>query len=350
MSLDLSFSEDQLALRELFNDFLGKASDTSVVRSAEPLGFDPKLWHASSALGLPGMGAGPDGERATLPQLVMVAEQIGRYISPLPAVEHLVATRALQTPDDALLDGSTIATLAVRPPTSDNIWKLVPAGAIADVVIGVHDGATVAVRSQPPGRGPSNHACAPIANRAIEGGERTELGPKEIWDTALAEWRILTAAALTGLAERAIEIGVDYTKARHQFGQPIGAFQAVQHGLADLPGMVAGSRLLAHKAAWAMERPRGQAGFTDVFDNEVWDGTTLSIMASIFAGDIAAEVTKRALHYHGGAGFAEEYDIQLYYRRARGWPLILGDPGVEALTLADRLFGAVDGRSTAGGR
>ncbi|WP_083198571.1 acyl-CoA dehydrogenase family protein [Mycobacterium malmoense] len=350
MSLNLSFSEDQVALRELFNDFLGKASDTSVVRAAEPLGFDPELWQASSALGLPEMGAGQDGERATLSHLVMVAEQIGRHISPLPAVEHLVATRALQAPDDDLLNGSSIATLAVRPPTSDDTWTLVPAGAIADVVIGVYGGVTVAVRSQSPGRAPSNHACAPIANRTIKDGDLIELGPKALWDNVLAEWKTLTAAALTGLAERALEIGVDYTKTRHQFGQPIGAFQSVQHGLADLPGMVAGSRLLAHKAAWALEHPHGQAGFTDVFDNEVWDGTTLASMALIFAGDIAAEVTKRALHYHGGAGFAEEYDIQLYYRRARGWPLILGDPGVEALTLADRLFGAVEGSSSAGGR
>ncbi|MFF7944720.1 acyl-CoA dehydrogenase family protein [Nocardia gamkensis] len=323
----------------MFGDFFAKSSSTSVVRQAEPLGFDPSLWQVSAATGLPGMGAGPDAGGATLPQLVVVAEQVGRHIAPLPAIEHLVATRALGAGWDDVFDGSAIATLAVREPVSPGIWKLVPAGAVADVVIGPHEGATVAMRSTPPGSAPRNHACAPIADRTIVGGQRTELGSTAIWNRALVEWKVLTAAALTGLAERALEIGVQYTKTREQFGRPIGAFQSIQHGLADLPGMVAGSRLLAHKAAWALENPEGVPQVFDVFDNEVWDGEILATMALLFAGDVAAEVTERALHYHGGAGFAEEYDIQLYYRRARGWPLILGDPGRTALGLADQLFG-----------
>jgi alkylation response protein AidB-like acyl-CoA dehydrogenase len=51
--------------------------------------------------------------------------------------------------------------------------------------------------------------------------------------------------------------------------------------------------------------------------------------------------TDRSLHVHGGYGYAEEYDIQLYYRRARGWSLLLGDPAREARRLADQLFGPV---------
>lgn len=340
MTLDLSFSEDQRELDRLFGEFFAKSSPSSVVREAEPLGFDPSLWQASAATGLPDMGAGLDEGGATMPQLVVVAEQVGRHIAPLPAIEHLVATRALGAAREDLLDDSSIATLAVREPVDPGVWKLVPAGAVADVVIGPVDGATVAVRSTPPGTAPRNHACAPIADRIIADGDRTELGSTAIWDRALIEWKVLTAAALTGLADRALEIGLQYTKTREQFGQPIGAFQSVQHGLADLPGLVAGARLLSHKAAWALEYPDQVPKVFDVFDNEVWDGEILSSMALIFAGDVAAEVTKRALHYHGGAGFAEEYDIQLYYRRARGWPLVLGDPGRTALVLADRLFGA----------
>ena len=52
-------------------------------------------------------------------------------------------------------------------------------------------------------------------------------------------------------------------------------------------------------------------------------------MAFLFAADVAAHATDRSLHFHGGYGFAEEYDIQLFYRRARGWALVLGDPGRE---------------------
>ena len=61
------------------------------------------------------------------------------------------------------------------------------------------------------------------------------------------------------------------------------------------------------------------------------------------AADAAVMATDRSLHYHGGYGFAEEYDIQMYYRRARGWSLILGDSTSVGLSLADRLFGTVEG-------
>ncbi len=64
-------------------------------------------------------------------------------------------------------------------------------------------------------------------------------------------------------------------------------------------------------------------------------------MAFVFAGDAAIQATDRSLHYHGGYGFSAEYDIQLFYRRARGWSLIYDDPQQECLRLADRLFGPV---------
>jgi alkylation response protein AidB-like acyl-CoA dehydrogenase len=138
---------------------------------------------------------------------------------------------------------------------------------------------------------------------------------------------------LVGIAGAALDLGVEYAKARYQFGVPIGSFQAVQHGLADLPGMIDGARLLTHKAAWA-ER----VGPLDIDDNSVEDQVALAAMAFVFASDVAAQATDRALHYHGGYGFAREYDIQLFYRRARGWSLVLDDPALECRRLADRIF------------
>ena len=81
----------------------------------------------------------------------------------------------------------------------------------------------------------------------------------------------------------------------------------------------------------------------DWANNEITDGSTLATMAFLFAADGAVMATDRSLHYHGGYGFAEEYDIQMYYRRARGWSLILGDSTSVGLSLADRLFGTVEG-------
>jgi alkylation response protein AidB-like acyl-CoA dehydrogenase len=61
-------------------------------------------------------------------------------------------------------------------------------------------------------------------------------------------------------------------------------------------------------------------------------------MSFLFTADAAAMATDRSLHYHGGYGYSEEYDIQMYYRRARGWALVLDDPGREAVRLSHRLF------------
>jgi alkylation response protein AidB-like acyl-CoA dehydrogenase len=325
VSVDLGLSADQQAVEELFHAFFTKESPPSVAREAEPLGFDRALWDKLAETGAPGMAV--DG--ASLGELVVACEELGRAIAPVPLIEHLVASRALPQPE--LCDGSTIATVSVRPAV-DGVWSLVPAGAIADIVIGVDGDELVAVRAVPPGEGPRNHASAPLADRPTS-GDRTVLGPASQFAVVLAEWQTLTAAALVGIAGAALDLGVEYAKARYQFGVPIGSFQAVQHGFADLPGMIDGARLLTHKAAWA-------EGHTtlDVDNNEFDDQLALASMAFVFASDVAAHATDRSLHFHGGYGFSAEYDIQLYYRRARGWSLVLGETAAECRRLADRLF------------
>ena len=71
-------------------------------------------------------------------------------------------------------------------------------------------------------------------------------------------------------------------------------------------------------------------------------GVSFPGMAFWFAGDAAQRVAAFSLHVHGGYGFMEEYDIQLFYRRARGWALVYDDPSREALRLAGRLFPEVN--------
>lgn len=321
--MDLGLSPDQEAVEELFSTFFAKESPPSVARAAEPLGFDPALWDRLAGTGAPSMAA--DG--ASMSELVVAAEQLGRAIAPVPLVEHLAASRASAD----LAEG--LATISLRPAV-DGVWRLVPAGAVAEVVVGVDGGELVAVRNDAPGTGPRNHGAMPLADRPTA-GDRTVLGPADAFADVLADWQTLTASALVGIAVTALDLGVDYAKAREQFGVPIGSFQAVQHGLASLPGLIDGARFLTHKAAWA-EGP----GPVDTDDNAVEDRATLASMAFVFAGDVAAQATDASLHYHGGYGFSEEYDIQLFYRRARGWALVLGDPAAECRRLADRLFGA----------
>jgi alkylation response protein AidB-like acyl-CoA dehydrogenase len=335
--MELGLSPDQKVIGEVFGAFFTKESPPARARAAEPTGFDRSLWDHLCEIDAPGMGspASAGGGGATLSDLVVVAEAMGRSIAPVPLVEHLVASRLLPAAD--VVSGSAIATVSLRPAADDGRWRLVPAGAVADVVIGLDGAELVAVRSPAPGDGPRNHACSPLADRSARVGTREVVGGRDELARALDAWKTLTAASLVGIGAAALDMGVEYAMTRHQFGVPIGSFQAVQHGLADLPALIDGGRLLTHKAAWAGDR--ADRGRCDVDDNDITDSSTLASMAFVFAGDAAVQATDRSLHYHGGYGFSAEYDIQLYYRRARGWSLVYDDPQRECLRLADRLFG-----------
>ena len=259
----------------------------------------------------------------------------------MPFVEHAVATRLLErfgVVTDALRDGDAVATLALGPARAGT-WTLVPAGAVTTTVVGLAGDDLVAVTGPAPGVAPRNHAAMPVADRAVVDAVTlaTGSGAREAFATARAEWQTLTAAALVGMVRSALDLALAYVTERHQFDRPIGSFQALQQQLADLPTALEGAVLLTAKAAWAGEQPG--RGVVAVGTCDITDFTVLAGMAFLYAADAAAMATDRSLHAHGGYGFAEEYDIQLFYRRARGWALIAGDPARECRTLADAMFG-----------
>ena len=330
-------SEDELAVRDAFQDFFTNESPPTVVRAAAAgAGFDRSLWDALAAMGAPGMALPESigGAGASLIDLAVVAQVAGAHLAPVPLIEHAVAARLLAEAgghDDlaaALAAGSLVATVALRPP-NDGTARLVPAGAVADVVVHHHEGRTGVTHAEAPGTRLPNTADLPLAHRVV-----TDAGPvaadAAAWGRAIDEWRALTAVAYVGLAQRAIEIGVDYAKERIQFGVLIGTFQAVQHGYADAATRVEGAHLLAQRAIWALET--GQPG-----------ASRLAGMALLFAAESARFATDRSLQYHGGYGFSEEYDIQLYHRHATSWLLQLGEPAAEYARLAEAEFGPVAG-------
>ena len=139
------------------------------------------------------------------------------------------------------------------------------------------------------------------------------------FDGALDDFLVLTAAGLVGIGARALEIGVEYVKERKAWGVPIGSFQAIAHRLADSATAVDGARLLAYEAAWAA---------SDEPDRH----SELAAMAFAFAYESARDATYRSLHFHGGYGFMMEYDIQLYYRRARAWANVYAEPRLRVRT------------------
>jgi alkylation response protein AidB-like acyl-CoA dehydrogenase len=334
VAFDLTPDPSQQAVAELFNRFFTRESPPAVVREAEPSGFSPVLWDKLRELGAAGMGASQEqgGGGASMIEMGLVAEAAGRALAPVPVVDHLAVSRLGSSPE--LVDGTQIGALALRPAV-DGVWRLVPAGAVADVVVGLEGDDLVRVTGTPPRVGPLNHADAPLADRSTS-GDRQVIGDRRMFERGLAEWKVLQASQLVGLATRALEIVTEYVTERQQFGRPVGGFQAVQHGLADCVAPIEGSRLLATKAAWAVDE--GLEGHIDVEHDDIEDPAVLATMAFVFAAETAGVVTKKAVQYHGSYGVSVEYDIQLYYRRARGWPLVVGSPGAQHQHLADLIW------------
>ena len=222
MALDFALSADQDAIADAFGGFFAQECPIEVVRAAEPLGFSAPLWDKLRAMEAPGMAASETdgGGGATLSALAVVAEELGAHLAPAPLVEHWIASMVQPLP--GIVAGEQRAGLALQPAV-DGVWRLVPGGAVADWVVGVDGPDMVAVGSTPPMNGPANHGDAPLADRSARDGDRVVLGPASAFDPLLDRWRTLTAAALVGVADRAMRIGVDYVLEREQFGRLVGS-------------------------------------------------------------------------------------------------------------------------------
>jgi alkylation response protein AidB-like acyl-CoA dehydrogenase len=207
---------------------------------------------------------------------------------------------------------------------------MVPAGAIADGVLLMIDDRLELVPADDRRTIITNLGSMPLADLPVTGGMVLAQGAvaAEAYDAALDEWLALTANALVGIGARGLEIGVDYVRERRAWGVPIGSFQGISHRLADSAAAVDGARLLAREAAWAASEDRARAA-------------ELAAMAFGFAHESARDATYHSLHFHGGYGFMMEYDIQLYYRRARAWASVFGEPRALYRRVADRRYGPV---------
>jgi alkylation response protein AidB-like acyl-CoA dehydrogenase len=208
---------------------------------------------------------------------------------------------------------------------------MVPSGAVADRVIFVDQGKLWSVPAAA-GTAVANLGCLPVADvpvgdDAVLLADRAEAQLEQARD----EWLVLMGSALAGMGARSLEIGVAYVKERQAFGVPIGSFQALAHGLADAATSVDGGGLLAREAAWAAAEEPDRA-------------PELAALACAFNAEAARQASYRSLHYHGGYGFMLEYDIQLYFRRAKAWPAQYAEPAAlyaraEGHRLAARLRG-----------
>jgi alkylation response protein AidB-like acyl-CoA dehydrogenase len=334
--MDLALTDEQQAVREAFAAVLAKESSPSRVREVEAVGFDPELWslvHGMGAIdvGIPVSWGGGGGG---LLELSLIAREVGRRVAPIPfagpaAAAGLCVEVGASDLVASILDGSQLISMTTR--RSPFSSQLIADGAVADVVLAL-EGNRLVANYRPSGISTTpNLGGLPAARWDPHHREVLATGRDAVsaYERACDAMRLLRAAELVGLAAEAIEIGAAYARERRAFGIPIGTFQAVAHPLADAVTANDGAQLLVFKAAWALEE-------------ELPVGPRLAVMAFVFTAEVSYAAAQHSLHIHGGYGFTQEYDIQLYYRRAKAWVTEVGDPKRELLALADRLFGPVE--------
>ena len=137
--------------------------------------------------------------------------------------------------------------------------------------------------------------------------------------------RIASAAIATGLSRAALDATVQHANERVQFGKPIGTFQAVRFGIADMATQIEAARLMCHRAAIAADRglPHSRE----------------ASMAKLFATEACTKIVERALHYNGAAGFMSESPIQRYYRDCKVFELGEGSSELQRNMIAGDVLG-----------
>jgi alkylation response protein AidB-like acyl-CoA dehydrogenase len=333
--IDYTLSGDQVDLQAVYSKFFKTQCSIETVRAAEPTGFDKSLWERLCATGATTMAlpesVGDDG--ATLVDLTLVAEEVGRALAPVPWIDHVCATRLLARlgalgPDATpnLVSGEQIAGLDPRLEPFGGL-RLISTGSIADHII-VADGDEVVrltfdtrpARVDNIGRLPMAWVDPAAADsRMVLGDGGDALAD---YQRALDEWRVLTAAALVGLVEETMTIAAEFAKTRYTLGVPISTLQGISHPLANMAITVQGGRNLARRAAWFL-------------DNEPDERPELAASAFVFMAEEASKAATMAVHIQGGLGVSSEAAATAYLLRARGWPLAAGDPGASARHVAE---------------
>lgn len=300
-------SEERELLRQTVAALVDKHASPAAVREAmvSERGYDESLWRllceqvGAAALVVPEDLGGAGGGLA---DAAAVLEQLGRNLVPTPLLGTTLAELALmaaEEPDaealEGLAEGSLIGAVALDP-------RYVVNGDIADVVVAV-DGDRL-VRWTTFEAHPLHAMDLTRRLARVDAGQVADLGR----DPGLADYAaLLLAAEQVGAATRCLELTVEYTKDRVQFGRPIGSFQALKHRMADLYVKVQSAKA--------------------VVDEALGDPTPVSAaMARFSACEAFTAVAAEAVQMHGGIAITWEHDIQLYFKRAHGSAQLLGPP------------------------
>jgi len=312
-------TEERELLRETVAALVDKHASPAAVREAmaSERGYDESLWKllceqvGAAALVVPEELGGAGGELA---DAAVVLEELGKALVPTPLLGTTLAELALLAsgaPDadalERLAEGTSIGTVVFDP-------EFVINGDVADIVIAA-DGTTLSRWS------------TFTAHRVDAMDQTRRLARVEPTDTAdigadpgLADTAaILLAAEQIGAALKCLDLTVEYTKDRVQFGRPIGSFQALKHRMADLYVAVQSARAVVNDAIAA---PSAMS----------------AALARVAASEAFSKVAAEAVQMHGGIAITWEHDIQLYFKRAHGSAQLLGPPREHLRRLESEVF------------
>ncbi|MGW3468426.1 acyl-CoA dehydrogenase family protein [Saccharopolyspora sp. NPDC000995] len=361
-------TDEARALRESVRALLAKRSDSAAVRAAidSPRGRDDKLWSTlCEQIGVAALAIPEDygGIGATFAETHVVLEELGRKLTPNPMLGSVVlcGQALLATGNDsacrrllpAIADGSSIAAMAWAGedghwPTNspvvtasqssvDGVAHYVLDGDIADVLLVVaHTSDGVGLFEVDPGAAGVRVEHTPtmdqtrrlaIVELAGASAQRLDTG---VYAHAFQRVRDLTLVALTaeqvGATERALELTVEYSKQRQQFGRPIGGFQALKHRMADAYVFAEAAR----SASYAALRSALDADAELALDAAV---------AKAVCSEAFQHVTAEMIQLHGGVAITWEHDAHLYFKRAHGSAQLFGQPAEFIDVIADGLVG-----------
>jgi alkylation response protein AidB-like acyl-CoA dehydrogenase len=373
--MDLDFSEEQEMLRDMVRGMCSDYSSIEVVRAMEddPQGFSSEFWKQLAELDLLGLilPEGYGGSDQSMLEAAILYEEFGRSLAPSPhfASAVLSAGAILRAGSDEqkrqwlprIASGDAVIVPAWLEPknghgargvqlraaiegdrfrlegtklhvpfasSATRLLTLVRTGdSQADIDLVLIDPASSGVElvqqlslaSDTQYKVAFSGVDVPVADRLGAPGSGWAT-----WDEVMHDGIILAAAQAIGGARRALEMTADYAKEREQFDKPLAAFQAISHYLADAATAVEGGTTLVHEAAWARSQGHSIA--------------RLAPMAKLFACQTFRDVTAMGQQVFGGVGFTLEYDIQLYFRRAKQLQLSWWDSRyLEELIAADVL-------------
>jgi alkylation response protein AidB-like acyl-CoA dehydrogenase len=361
--MDFAFSEEQEMLRRSARDFLAKEVSSKVVRRLmEGDGYDAALWKKMAGLGWTALGIPEQyGGVGTFLDLVVVLEEAGRALLPGPffstmglAVPALIEVGTEVQKKEvlgAIAEGNARATLALTEPSgrwdANNVtlaarkqgggWQLdgtklfVPDAEAADYMVVVartrgegEEGITLfLVKGRPKGMTVKPLETLDMTRRWSEvrfDGVRLDdeavIGaPDKAWPRLkrALEWSTAALCAeMVGGVQKVLETSTEYAKTRHQFGKPIGIYQAVSHKIADMLVLSESGKSATYYAAWAV-------------DADAPDRSLASSMAKAYVSDAYRKVAGDGIQVHGGIGFTWEHDMHLYFKRAKSSEVTLGD-------------------------